>query len=49
MNDQITKLLENNKLRQKVIETIKSVWSYAGTVYDNPEEDMEEYVEKTAG
>jgi hypothetical protein len=46
MNDEIIQLLENSKLRQKVIETIQSVWSYAGTLYDNPDEDMEKYVEE---
>jgi len=49
MNDEIIQLLENNKLRQQVIKTIQSVWSYAGTLYDNPDEDMEGYVEKHQG
>ncbi len=46
MNDEITQLLENNKLRQEVIKTIQSVWRYAGTLYDNPDEDMQKYLEE---
>jgi hypothetical protein len=49
VNDQIIELLENTELRQKVIAVIKEVWSYAGTLYDNPDEDMEEYIEKVKG
>lgn len=49
MNDQITEFLENTELRQKVITVIKEVWKYAGTLYDNPTEDMEEYIEKNKG
>jgi len=49
MDDELIQLLENNKRPQEVITTIQSVWRYAGTRYDNPEEDMLEYVEKTQG
>ena len=49
MDDEIVQLLESNKLRQEVITNIQSVWSYAGTLYDNPHEDMEEYVEQHQG
>jgi len=49
MSDEIIQLLENNKLRKEVIETVQSLWSSAGTLYDNPDEDMEEYVKKTEG
>jgi len=49
VNDQIIELLENTELRQKVMTVIKEVWSYAGTLYDNPTEDMEDYIENTEG
>jgi hypothetical protein len=49
MADKIIELLENQKVRQEVMQTIKEVWSYAGTLYDNPDEEMEEYVEKNKG
>jgi hypothetical protein len=47
MADEIVGLLENNKLRQEVIENIKSLWSFAGTLYENPDEEMEKYVKET--
>jgi hypothetical protein len=46
MNDEIIELLENSELRQKVITAIQKVWSFAGTLYDNRDEDMEKYVEE---
>jgi hypothetical protein len=46
MADQIIELLENSKLRQQVMKTIQDVWSYAGTLYANPTEDMEKYLEE---
>ncbi len=45
MPDEIIELLKNKKLRKKVVETIESVYHYAGTLYDNPTEDMEEAVD----
>jgi len=45
MADEIIELLNHKKLRAEVIETIKEVYSYAGTLNDNPTEDMEEAVE----
>jgi len=50
VNDQIIELLENTELRQKVISVIKKVWNYAGTLWDNPDDDLEEleeYVDST--
>ena len=46
MNDQIIKLLENNKLREVVMKAIQKLWQHAGFLYDNPNEYMEEYLEK---
>jgi hypothetical protein len=46
VNDQITKLLENNKLRELVMKAIQKLWQHAGFLYDNPNEYMEEYREK---
>lgn len=46
MSDEIIKLLKNKKLRAEVTQTIKEVYSYAGTLHDNPREDMEEDVKK---
>lgn len=46
MSDEIIELLKNKKLRAEVVKTIKEVYSYAGTLNDNPTEDMEEAVEK---
>lgn len=42
MSGQIIELLENSKLRQKVITAIKEVWSLAGTHYDSDEEVEED-------
>ncbi|MBW8042168.1 MAG: hypothetical protein FVQ85_19510 [Planctomycetes bacterium] len=42
MSDEIVELLKNKKLRTEVVQTIKDVYSYAGTLHDNPTEDMEE-------
>ncbi len=49
MGDEIIELLENARFREKVIATVRSVWGYAGTLYDNPDHDMEEYVERGLG
>lgn len=46
MADEIIELLKNKKLRTEVVQTMKDVYSYAGTLYDNPTEDMEEDVKK---
>jgi len=46
VNDQIKKLLENNKLREVVMKTIQKLWGDAGFLYDNPNDYMEEYLEK---
>ncbi len=42
MSDEIIKLLKNKKLQAEVVQTIKEVYNYAGTLYDNPQEDMED-------
>jgi hypothetical protein len=49
MGDEIIEQLEDAHLREEVITTVRSVWSNAGTLYDNPDEDMEEYVERGLG
>lgn len=49
MKNEIIELLENNELRKEIIENVKRLWSYAGTLHDNPDEDMDEYVKKTEG
>ncbi len=42
MSDEIIELLKNKKLRAEVIKTIKDVYSYAGTLHDNPTDDLKE-------
>ena len=46
MADEIIELLKNKKLRAEVVKTIKDVYSHAGTLHDNPAEDMKEAVEE---
>lgn len=46
MTDEIIELLENSKLREVVMKTIQKLWVDAGSLYDNPNEYMEEYLEK---
>lgn len=46
MSNEIIKLLENIKLREVVMKTIQKLWHDAGFLYDNPNEYMEEYLEK---
>lgn len=46
MADQIVELLKNNKLRAKVVQAINDVYNYAGTLHDNPTDDMEEDLER---
>jgi len=46
MSDEIIELLKNKKLRAKVVKTIKDIYSYAGTLHDNPTEDIEEDIDK---
>ena len=49
MADEIVELLENNKLQQEVTKTVKEIWRYAGNLYDNPTEDIEEAVKTIEG
>ena len=46
MKDKITKLIQNDKLREVVMKTVQEVWGYAGTLYDNPDDDMLKYLEE---
>ena len=45
MPQEIMKLLSNKRLRSIVVKTIQDVYSYAGTLHDNPSEDMEDIAE----
>lgn len=46
MKNEIIEFLENNELRKEVIENVQSLWSFAGTFYDNPDEDMQKYLKE---
>ena len=46
MTHDIGELLENKRLRETVVKTIQEVYSYAGTLHDNPSEDMEDVREE---
>jgi hypothetical protein len=46
MADEIIELLEKSKIREVVMKTIQEVWQHAGFLYDNPNDYMEEYLEK---
>jgi len=46
VTDDIGELLENKRLRETVVKTIQEVYSYAGTLHDNPSEDMEDVREE---
>ncbi len=41
MSDEIIELLKDGKLRTEVVQSIKDIYNYAGTLHDNPTEDME--------
>ena len=45
MADEIIELLKNKKLRTEVVQTMKDVYSYAGTLHDNPTDEMNENLE----
>jgi len=46
MEDEVIELMRNSKLRNLVIETMEKVCSYAGTLHDNPDEEMLKNVEE---
>lgn len=46
MTNEIFKLLSNQKLRDTVVKRINEVYDYAGTLYYNPPEDMEDIPEE---
>jgi len=47
--DDVIELLENPRLREEILKCAQDVWSYAGTLYGSPQEDMEQAVEAGLG
>lgn len=46
IKNEIIELLEDNELRKEVLKSVQSVWRRIAELYDNPDEDMAQYLEK---
>ena len=46
MTDEIIDLLKNSKLRTEISQVMAKIYSYTGTIHDNPTDDMEEVADE---